>query len=60
MLKTCCAAFILAMLAMAVPAEAQTQQERDDKACAEQGAGPDSDGYSACIAQRKIDRFRQA
>jgi len=60
MLKTCFAASILAVIALAVPAQAQTQQERDDKACAEQGAEPDSDGYSACIAQRKTDRFQRA
>lgn len=60
MLKTLLATCVLGVCALALPAQAQSQQERDDKACGEKGAGPDTEGYSVCIANLKIDRFNLA
>jgi hypothetical protein len=63
MLKTCFAVSFCAVFALAMPARAQSesaaQSARDDKACAAQGAGPDSAGYDDCLVQRKQARIRQ-
>ena len=64
MLKTCFAAAILAVFALAVPARAQpfsdAELARFDRTCIAQGNGPETAGYNDCITKKKTDSLQQA